>query len=200
VVATLGETPGIRSVVVKRHACCGILQAEVTALTRLRNEHQLRADDIDAIEVADSAIALEICSYSEPVDELQAKFSMVHAAAAALGAANTGPDAFSTAGLADPLLGRLRRLVTVRQRADPWTVVSIRLRSGEVLTTTEPADLPAADGELADQRARLEAKMRSLTPPSLGGRRADGLVAALAAVDGAAAVRDALALAVPPER
>ena len=39
VAATLGETPGIRCVVFKRHACCGILQAEVTALTRLRNEH-----------------------------------------------------------------------------------------------------------------------------------------------------------------
>ena len=59
----------------------------MTALTRLRHEHDLGADDIDAVEVADSAIALEICSYSEPEDELQAKFSMVHAAAVALGAA-----------------------------------------------------------------------------------------------------------------
>ena len=198
--ATLGEAPGIRSVVFKRHACCGILQAEVTALTRLRTEYALSADDIEAIEVADNAIALEICSYSEPVDELQAKFSMVHAAAAALGAANTGPDAFSTAALADPVLGGLRRRVTVREHADPWTAVSIRLQSGEVLTTTEPPDRPAADDELAVQRVRLEAKVRSLTSPSLGRRGADGLVATLSALDGAGAVREVLAAAVPADR
>ena len=40
-IETLGDTPGIRSVVFKRHACCGILQSEVTALTRLRTEHEL---------------------------------------------------------------------------------------------------------------------------------------------------------------
>ncbi len=198
VAVTLGEAPGIRSVVFKRHACCGILQAEVTALTRLRSQHGLGADDIDAIEVADGAIALEICSYVEPQDDLQAKFSMVHAAAAALGAADTGPDAFSTDALADPVLAGLRRRVTVREHADPWTAVSIRLRSGEVLTTTEPPDQPAADDELAAQRARLEGKLRSLTSPSLGGRGADRLVHTLAAIDGSRRVRELLATAVPP--
>ena len=195
--AILGEEPGIRSVVFKRHACCGILQSEVTALTRLRNEHHLGADDIDAVEVADSAIALEICSYTEPEDELQAKFSMVHAAAVALGAAHTGPAAFSTDALTDPVLTGLRRRVSIREHPDPWTAVSIRLHSGQILTATEPPDQPAADDELAAQRARLETKVRSLTSTSLGGRGADRLVHALATIDSARGVGDLLAAAVP---
>jgi 2-methylcitrate dehydratase PrpD len=196
-VQTLGEAPGIRSVVFKRHACCGILQSEVTALTRLRREHELRAEDIEAVEVVDSAIALEICSYLDPVDELQAKFSMVHAAAVSLGAADTGPKAFSADALLDPVLGGLRRRVTVREHADPWTAVSVRLVGGEVLTTTESAEQPASDDELAAQRARLEMKARLLTSPSLGRGGADRLIDILATIDASSAVRDVLAAAVP---
>jgi 2-methylcitrate dehydratase PrpD len=200
VVETLGDTPGVRSIVFKRHACCGILQSEVTALTRLRDQHALRAEDVDAVEVLDSPVALELCSYVEPEDELQAKFSFFHAAAVALGGRGTGPDAFSVASLEDPVLAGLRKRVTVREHADPWTAVSVRVRGGALLTTTQLPERPAADDELPAQRARLEAKVRVLVSPSLGENGADALVQKVLRADSTSKVGEVLAAAVPSER
>ena len=98
------------------------------------------------------------------------------AAAVALAGDDTGPAAFSTAALADPVLRTLRQRVTVREHHEPWTEVTVRLTSGAVLTTTEPPDQPADDADLPGQRVRLEAKFASLVSPVLGADRTNRLL------------------------
>jgi hypothetical protein len=68
-----------------------------------------------------------------------------------------------------------------------------------VLSTTEPPEQPAGDDQLAEQRARLEAKVRMLTAPTLGQMGAEALVEKLATLDNSSRVRDVLAAAVPHE-
>ena len=55
----------------------------------------------------------------QPTDDLQAKFSIVHAAAAALGAADHRARSLLDRSLADPVLAGLRRRVIVRAAHGP---------------------------------------------------------------------------------
>ena len=174
----LGELQGIRSTVFKRHACCGLLQPTVTALARLRTDHHLTSDDVTRVDVDVSAITASLCSFTDPQGDLEAKFSIPHASAVALAGDDTGPTAFSAAAARDPAMVALRELVRSRQHGERFTTVSVLLRSGETLETSEPPASPVADDDLPTQLAVLRAKFRRVVTPALGASRTQALLAA----------------------
>lgn len=193
----IGDGQGVRSTVFKRHACCGLLQPTVTALARLRAAPGFKVGDVTRVEVDVSAITLGLCSFGDPHGDLEAKFSIPHAAAVALVGDDTGPTAFSAATAGQPAIANLRQLVRVREHGERSTKVSVHLRSGENLQTSEPPAAPVADPDLPAQLAWLRAKFVRVVTPVLGAARAQQLLAGAEAFGVNSSVRELLSLTSP---
>ena len=193
----LGADQGIRATVLKRHACCGLLQPTVTAIVRLRAEHGIDAGDVRSVAIETSDAVLSICSFRDPADDLQAKFSITEAAAVALTSDDTGPTAFSAAVARRPGIAALRGLVSTGRHDARSTSVVVELHSGEILRTSEDPAQPAADGQLGAQLAQLRAKFAAVVAPVIGTARADALLKTTEGLDSASSLRDVLALTRP---
>lgn len=193
----VGDQQGIASTVFKRHACCGLLQPTVSALSRLRVDHRINAADVTRAEILVSSATLATCSFQEPQDELQGKFSIPHAAAVALAGDDTSPTAFSSAGIAQPVVAALRALVRVTEHGERSTKVSVQLRSGDVLQASEHPARPATDGELTTQLAWLREKFAIVVAPVLGISRSRRLLMAAEGLAADSSIRQLLALTRP---
>lgn len=76
------ETVGLTA---KRHPCCGATHRAIDAVLDIRRERGLRPDDVAAIRVQVTEAHARNLSYTRPVNEMQARFSMQYALALALG-------------------------------------------------------------------------------------------------------------------
>jgi 2-methylcitrate dehydratase PrpD len=68
----------------KRHPCCGSTHNTVDAILDLRAEHEFAADDVVAVETRVGIANARNLAYPEPVNEMQARFSMQYCVALAL--------------------------------------------------------------------------------------------------------------------
>ena len=107
----LGETWAIRDGYHKLFACCQYAHSTVEALLDARTEiGAARIDDVVAVDVRTHALALKLDG-ATPETSLGAKFSVPHAAAAALVRGNVDADACAPAAISDPRIARLRERV-----------------------------------------------------------------------------------------
>jgi 2-methylcitrate dehydratase PrpD len=160
--------PGVRSIVFKRHACCGLAQASIDAILNLRAAHRFSAAEVHSVELAVAPNVLAVCRHARPNDEVEAKFSLPFAAAVALAARDTGPAGFGEESVRDPVLLALCARVTAVERDTADTHATIELADGRLLRTIQAPERPATDAELPGQWARLVAKFRALAVPRLG--------------------------------
>lgn len=72
-----------RGLVTKRHPCCASTHRAIDTLLDLKQEHELAADDIARIETKVGISAARNLAYSDPADEMQARFSMQYCLATA---------------------------------------------------------------------------------------------------------------------
>jgi 2-methylcitrate dehydratase PrpD len=161
--------PGIRSIVFKRHACCGLAQESVDAILAIRDEHGFAAGDVRNVVVEVGPAVLAVCRYPAPHDELQAKFSLPFGAAVALAGRDTGPAGFGGESVRDPDLVMLAGRVSVVQGNTGDTRATVELHDGRRFETTRTPDAPAANAELPEQWLRLVSKFERLADPVLGG-------------------------------
>jgi 2-methylcitrate dehydratase PrpD len=145
--------PGVRSIVFKRHACCGLAQETIDALLAVPADHVRSV----VLEVAPAVARL--CRHAQPRDAAEARFSLHHCAALALARRDTGPAGFEAVD--DPELTALRSLVTVVEADRPDTRAMVELADGRRVEATSAPDAPATDDELPAQWMRLEAKFRA---------------------------------------
>lgn len=136
--AGLGEEWAILDGYMKVHACCQHLHSTVEALLEMRAETpaDLTTDDIVEIAVETHPLALPLAN-ARPTTTLGAKFSLPHAVGAVLATGTGGADAFMSATLHDPAIGRLRERVRITPYAplpdppnDRPARVRIRYRDG----------------------------------------------------------------------
>ncbi|MCP5154451.1 MAG: MmgE/PrpD family protein [Ectothiorhodospiraceae bacterium] len=196
--ADLGERWNIARMTVKNHGCCGHTFAALDALIALREAHGLRAEDVERIHVGSYQKAVEITGDAEPETAYQAKFSLPFCAATALVHGRVRLDAFTPERIADPVLRRLARKITVTvddeaQAAFPGrrsARVEVLRTDGSRLSHHAPTrkgdpDAPLTDAELVD-------KFEELAFPVLGEARARRLLARLQTLE---TVSDMAALA-----
>lgn len=72
-----------RGLVTKRHPCCGSTHRAIDALLDLKQQHQLEISDIQRIDAKVGVSAQRNLAYSEPRDEMEARFSMQYCLATA---------------------------------------------------------------------------------------------------------------------
>ena len=171
----LGETWRLAGNTYKAFACGLVAQATVDGVIRLRDRHGIRPEEVRAIELVVAPRALDLCGNPAPRRGLEGKFSVHHAAAAALVDGKGGEAQFTDARVQDLTVAALRgkvSAVTDPALADDQARVAISLADGRRPEILVEHCVGSSEYPMTD--AMLEEKFRSL----------DLRLGVLAAVDG----------------
>ncbi len=101
----------------KPFACGIVIHPTIEGCMELREEIGPEVERIASVELRTHPLVLELTGKTEPKTGLEGKFSVFHAAAAALLRADGSPTAFTDEAVNDPALIALRR--AVRAQTDP---------------------------------------------------------------------------------
>jgi 2-methylcitrate dehydratase PrpD len=195
----LGEGFAIRGVLFKYHAACYGTHETIEGVLRLREQHGIKPEQVEAIRLAVPPGHLNMCNIPEPATALEGKFSLRFTAALALAGEGTGEAAFTDAAVRNPGLVAVRDRVTVEPRSDDGTAigagtdVTISLKDGRDLRERVNLDVPATD--LDQQWRRLVTKFRGLATPVIGARQAEQLLAAVEGLEETGSMAGLAALA-----
>lgn len=178
----LGES-AILQTYFKPYAVCRWAHAAVDGVLELKHRHQLRIEEIEAIEVETFWEVTRLAN-DRPSNTIAAQFSIQFALAVALLYDRIGPAEVSDAHLHDPAILDLARKVRVsvddtlnRQfPAKTMARVAIHTSRGDFQTTIE---YPRGNPENPLSNAELEAKFRLLTQDLISAERSQKLRSAV---------------------
>ncbi len=162
----------------KPYACGSLTHPPAQALLELRAEHDLTADDVEAVDAYVHDYVKTTTGLTEPATGLQGKFSIYHVLAVALADGAALLDQFTDERVADPALAALRDRVHVNidddQTKDSARVV-LTLKDGRTLERHVAHNLGTPDNPMSDEQ--LADKLIGLATPVLGSARADEIAA-----------------------
>lgn len=186
--ATLGKNFHITQMTFKNHACCGHTFAAIDGALELKKRMQVKAEDIEQVEVATYRAGLEVAHYEEPRTPAEGRFSLKYVVATALSHGSVRLAAFEPARLQDPLTKRL--MERVRLSVDPQLesafpaqrAARVALRAkGKREEWLQPTRIGDPDAPLSDRT--LEEKYFELVTPVLGEAKAREVLARLWKLD-----------------
>lgn len=191
---TLGRDFHITRLTFKNHIGCGHTFAAIDAALALREQHGLKAQDIEQVRVETYKPALDIACYRRPESANEARFSMHYVVATALARGSVRLAAYEPEQLADPNIRALIERIEVHvdpaiDRSFPGrrsARVEVLTRSGARLVHMQPdrkgdPELPLSDRELED-------KFLELVSPVVGAESARAMLARLWSLESADSV------------
>ncbi len=196
----LGETFELRFNAYKPFPCGIVVHPTIDACMQLRAKHDLRPEEIAAVELRVAPLVLDLCNKQAISTGLEGKFSIYHATAIGLGRGKGGLAEFTDAAVNEPALKGLREATTAV--ADPnisedGVDVTVRLKDGRTLSMKLEQSLGNLARPLSD--AQLEAKFRDqarvLSPVQM-----DEAIAACWGIEAAADVAPLISHCVPTAR
>ena len=173
----LGETWELALNTYKPFACGIVEHPAIDGCIQLRNEHQLKAGDIESISLKVHPLVLELTGKRTPQSGLEGKFSVYHSSAVAMIHGAAGEAQYSDDVVRDPKVIALRDKVAataVQGVHEDQVHVAIRLKSGKVLERFVEHAVGSLDRPMSD--SDLEAKFRGLTDGILSKAEADKLI------------------------
>jgi 2-methylcitrate dehydratase PrpD len=147
----------------KPFACGIVMHPAIDAAIQLRNQYELKADQIETINLRVNPLVLELTGKKAPQTGLEGKFSIYHAVAVAIGEGAAGEKQFSDRIVQDPTLVALRdRVVPVVDPAvKPEQVeMSIVLKDGRHLDKSIQHAVGSLEAPMTD--SNLETKFTNL--------------------------------------
>jgi 2-methylcitrate dehydratase PrpD len=157
---------------------CGIVEhPAIDGCIQLRNEHKLKAGDIESIALKVHPLVLELTGKKTPQTGLEGKFSVYHSCAVAVIHGAAGEAQYSDEAVRDPTVIALRdRVSAVAEMVvhEDAVHVTIRLKNGKTLEKHVEHAVGSLDRPMSD--ADLEAKFRGLADGILSKAEADRLV------------------------
>ncbi|HEX4522420.1 MAG TPA: MmgE/PrpD family protein [Casimicrobiaceae bacterium] len=161
----------------KPFACGIVIHPSIDGCRQLRDAHQLRADDIERIDLLVHPLVLELTGKRTPKSGLEAKFSVYHACAAAMLFGQAGEAEFSDGVARRPDVIALRDRVHAKVDAaidESAADVTIRCIDGRSLHLKVDYAIGSLQRPLSD--SDLERKFHGLVDPVLGADRAARVV------------------------
>jgi 2-methylcitrate dehydratase PrpD len=161
----------------KPFACGIVIHPSIDGCRQLRDAHDLRADDIERIDLLVHPLVLELTGKRAPKSGLEAKFSVYHACAAAVLFGQAGEAEFSdtVARRLDVIALRDRVHAKVDAAIDETAAdVTIRCGDGRRLHLKVEHAIGSLQRPMSD--SDLERKFHGLVDPVLGAHRAARLV------------------------
>jgi len=173
----LGETWEISLNTYKPFACGIVEHPIIDGCIQLRNEHKLKAGDIESISARVHPLVLELTGKKTPRTGLEGKFSVYHSAAVGVIHGAAGEEQYSDKVVRDPQVITLRDKVTATVENgvhEDQAHISIRLKSGKVLEKYVEHAVGSLGRPMSD--ADLEAKFRGLAEGILSKAESDNLI------------------------
>ena len=193
----LGERFEIVLNTFKPFACGIVIHPSIDGCAQLRAQG-ITPEQIVTLELKVHSLVLELTGKKEPVDGLQAKFSVYHGCAAGLTFGRAGEEEFSDAIVTRPDMVALRRKVhaTVDDTIDEAAVdLTAVLTDGRRVHVRVEHAIGSLQNPMTD--SHLEAKFHGLSDPVLGAVRSGQLIGAAWALGSAADVGALIALSSP---
>ena len=200
ITGNLGRTFEISLNTYKPFACGIVIHPTIDACIQLRNEHRVKADAIERIDLRVHPLVLELTGKRTPTTGLESKFSVYFAAALAIVVGSAGMRDFSDENAKDPAIVALRDRVTAT--VDP-TLKEEQVRATIVLKNGGRLDkfiehvVGSVERPMSD--ADLEEKFLSLTEGVLPHSQSRTLIARCREVEALQSAAD-LATAARPAK
>jgi 2-methylcitrate dehydratase PrpD len=157
---------------------CGIVEhPAIDGCIQLRNEHKLKAGDIESIALKVHPLVLELTGKKTPQTGLEGKFSVYHSCAVAVIHGAAGEAQYSNEAVRDPAVIALRdRVSAVAEKGvhEDAVHVTIRLKNGKTLEKHIEHTVGSLDRPMSD--SDLEAKFRGLAEGILSRAETDKLI------------------------
>jgi 2-methylcitrate dehydratase PrpD len=149
----------------------------------LREEHDLRADDIEGIHLRVNGRALELTGKKAPQSGLEGKFSIYHSAAIAIIDGDAGEPQYADERVRDPNVVALRNKATAEQAdelSETEAIVVVHRKQGPSVERRVTAVRGSLERPLSDRD--VEAKARQLMS-GLSSEKAEKLIELCWSVD-----------------
>ncbi|NBU45351.1 MAG: MmgE/PrpD family protein, partial [Betaproteobacteria bacterium] len=179
----------------KPFACGIVIHPSIDACAQLR-ERGVKAEDIERLELRVHSLVLELTGKKEPVDGLQAKFSVYHGCAAGLIFGRAGEPEYADDIVNRPDMVALRRKIvaTVDDRIDEAAVeVTAVLTNGTSIALRVDHAIGSLERPMTD--AMLARKFHDQADPVLGASQVEALIQACWGLGQASSVRALVDLA-----
>ena len=177
IIAPWGQSFELMRNMYKPFACGLVVHGAIDGCIQLRNEYGLTPDMVERIDLKVGKIVLELTGKIDPRTGLEGKFSVFHAAAAALCQGAGGEIQFSDECVNDPTVTSLRRRVhaTIDESLS-WAQahVQITLKDGRRLERLVKHPVGSLEQPMSDQD--LETKFINLTDGILSKTRQNNLI------------------------
>jgi 2-methylcitrate dehydratase PrpD len=173
----LGQTFEVALNTYKPFACGIVIHPVIDGCIQLRNEHGLKAEDIERITVRVNPLVLELTGKKTPQVGLEGKFSVYHSAAVAVIYGAAGETEYSDAVVRDARVVGLRdRVEAVADKSvhEAEAFVSIVTTAGKTLDKHVKHAIGSLERPMSD--ADLEAKFRGLANGVLSKQETDRLL------------------------
>jgi 2-methylcitrate dehydratase PrpD len=173
----LGETWEIALNTYKPFACGIVEHPTIDGCIQLRNEHMLKAGDIESVALKVHPLVLELTGKKTPQRGLEGKFSVYHSCAVALIHGAAGEAEYSDEAVRDPKVIALRDRVAAavdKSMHEDQVHVTIKLRNGRTLERYVEHAVGSLGRPMSD--ADLEAKFRGLADGILSKPETDKLI------------------------
>lgn len=160
----LGRTFEVSLNSYKPFACGIVIHPVIDGCIQLRNEHQLKAEDITRVTVRVNPLVLELTGKKTPQVGLEGKFSVYHSAAVAVIYGAAGENEYGDDVVRDPRVVTLRdKVEAVPDKAihEAAASVTIALNNGQTVEKHVKHAIGSLERPMSDQD--LEAKFRGLT-------------------------------------
>jgi len=180
----LGEHFELSSNMYKPYACGLVVHAAIDGCIQLRTEHRLAPEAVERMELTVCPIVLELTAKPEPQTGLEGKFSVYHAAAAAIVYGAAGEPQFSDACVRDERVVGLRRRIGItpdKSLRKTEAKILVRLKNGVTHSKHVEHALGTLQRPMSD--ADLEVKFRALTDGIINAQRTDELIRLCWSVD-----------------
>lgn len=135
-----GDDFRIMAVGMKKYPCCYLSQRIIDGLLDLVNQHQLKAGEIETVEVGVNRIFPQILKYTDPQNAEEARFSLPHIVAAAISGESMFVDTFTEQKVHDAALKARRAKVKMvvhpewgSEQLGELNTLKIVLRDGRTL-------------------------------------------------------------------
>jgi 2-methylcitrate dehydratase PrpD len=148
----------------KPFPCGVVIHPAIDGCLQLRAEHNVKADEIERIELRVHPLVLELTGKKEPRDGLESKFSVYHAVAAAMVFGRVSESEFSDRAVQTPAAIALRARVSAtvdRAMAEDQVRIAIVLKNGSRLEKYVEHAVGSAKNPMTD--AQLESKFQGLS-------------------------------------
>ena len=181
----------------KPFACGIVIHPSIDACAQLRGQG-VTPEQVERIELKVHSLVLELTGKKEPLDGLQAKFSVYHGCAAGLTFGRAAEEEFSdeVVNRADMVALRRKVVATVDDSIDEASAdVTAVLKDGRSVHVFVEHAIGSLQNPMSD--AQLEAKFQGLSDAILGAGRTSELIKACWALGAEASVGTVIALATP---